>query len=131
MTSRYLKVFCLCWLLSYGVNLHAQLLEYLPVLIYVAMNGPGEWLDTDGDGIPNASDDDIDGDGVNNTLDLDADGDGINADDDAFPHDPNEWSDIDGDGIPDGKDDDRDGDTIPNTSDSSPDDLSSTHCPLE
>lgn len=57
--------------------------------------------DTDGDGIPDATDDDIDGDGNPNGDDDDTDGDGIqNGDDD----------DIDGDGVPNGDDDDDDGD---------------------
>ena len=123
------RVIVLAIALLGSASIQAQLLEYLPVLIYVAINGQGEWVDTDGDGVPDHSDPDIDGDGVPNSVDTDVDGDGITADDDAFPNDPTEWSDIDGDGIADGRDDDRDGDGIPNAIDASPDDLSSLQCP--
>lgn len=92
-------------------------------------NNPNEWLDGDGDGIPNNSDPDMDGDGLINSIDPDRDGDGIRDDDDAFPADHTDWSDIDGDGKGDDHDDDRDGDGIPNGTDSSPDDLSTANCP--
>ena len=129
LAAKWSKIILLTIIAGVSFPLQAQLLEYLPVLIYVSLNGAGEWLDTDGDGVPDHSDSDIDGDGLSNDIDVDADGDGINVDDDAFPNNPNEWSDIDGDGIPDGLDEDRDGDGILNSVDPSPDDLSSALCP--
>lgn len=92
--------------------------------------------DTDRDGEPNSSDEDIDGDGVNNeedafpiilaeSADTDGDGTGNNADidddndgfddeSDAFPTDTNYSRDLDGDGIPDESDSDVDGDGLSN-----------------
>jgi len=95
------------------------------------------FVDTDGDGIPDASDTDDDNDGVNDgpddfpldpaeTTDTDGDGTGNNADTDddadgtpdtldAFPLDATETSDFDADGIGDNADADADGDGIANT----------------
>ena len=69
-----------------------------------------EFLDTDGDGIPNYLEgfDDTDGDGVPNAFDWDSDGDGI-------PDGQEGANDTDGDGIPDFLDDDSDGDGIPDS----------------
>jgi len=81
-----------------------------------------EYIDTDGDGIDDISDDfpkdpsewkDIDGDGVGDNADAfpsdpfewrdsDSDKTGDNSDD--FPDDPSEWRDLDGDGIGDNSD---------------------------
>lgn len=52
---------------------------------------PGEWLDSDNDGIGDNSDDDRDGDGIVNVEDI-------------FPDDPTEWADSDGDGVGDNSD---------------------------
>lgn len=65
------------------------------------------FIDTDGDGIGDSTDDDDDGDGV-------ADG------DDAFPLDPTESIDTDKDGTGDNADDDDDGDGTPDVSDPFP-----------
>ena len=74
---------------------------------------PGEWWDTDGDGIGNNGDTDDDGDGVGDDRDAypldaaesaDSDGDGIGDNGDAFPDDPLETSDRDGDGVGDNSD---------------------------
>ena len=116
------------FLISLSNLSHAQLLEYLPVLIIASLTGGEEWIDTDGDGTPDNIDDDIDGDGVLNADDGDSDGDGVMNDDDAFPNDASAWSDLDGDGIPDSEDPDRDGDGVANDLDSSPDDLSGAAC---
>ena len=69
---------------------------------------PGEWFDTDGDGIGNNADNDDDGDGV---LDLndsspldptnDTDGDGVANSDDVYPENSLYSKDSDGDGMPD------------------------------
>ena len=56
-------------------------------------------LDTDGDLIGNACDDDVDGDGVENNLDL-------------FPLDISEWADNDGDGKGDNRDLNDDNDAV-------------------
>lgn len=117
------------FLISLSGISHAQLLEYLPVLIIASLTGGEEWVDTDGDGTPDNIDEDIDGDGVLNTDDADSDGDGVMNDDDVFPNDAAAWSDLDGDGIPDSKDPDRDGDGVANDVDTSPDDLSGAACP--
>ena len=81
--------------------------------------------DTDGDGLPDAVDDDDDGDGVSNSEDIcpggddnvdsdsdgtpddcdaDRDGDGTPNDTDDFPDDSGEWKDSDGDGVGDNTD---------------------------
>jgi hypothetical protein len=90
--------------------------------------------DIDGDGIANTTDADIDGDGITNTTDPDIDGDGVlNINDNDLDGDGiiNEQDpdidgdgiangvdpDIDNDGIPNGQDNDIDGDGIPNTID--------------
>ena len=70
--------------------------------------------DTDGDGIPDISDDDIDGDGILNGDDPDYNGDGI-LDEPFDTVDPN--GDIDGDGIINIDDEDMDGDGILNGDD--------------
>lgn len=94
----------------------------------------GPPIDTDGDGIPDATDTDDDNDGTPDTTDkfpldptetsdFDEDGIGDNADpdddndgepdvSDAFQFDPSEWSDLDGDGIGDNEDPDDDNDGI-------------------
>ena len=75
--------------------------------------------DSDGDGVPDVSDDfpldssewnDFDGDGIGDNADTDDDNDGILDVSDAFPLDSSEWSDFDGDGIGDNADTDDDGD---------------------
>ena len=98
--------------------------------------------DADGDGIPDALDDDddsdgawdvidalpldprdwrdTDSDGIGDFEDRDADGDGVNNDQDAFSLDAREWSDGDGDGIGDNLDQDDDNDGLPDTADSQP-----------
>ena len=103
---------------------------------------PGEFLDTDGDGIGNARDRDDDGDGVpdledgvaldaSESVDTDADGvgDGQDQDDDgdgvwdlrdAFPLDRREQADSDGDGVGDWADDDDDGDGVADAEDAFP-----------
>jgi len=63
--------------------------------------------DQDGDGIPDAADDDRDGDGAANI-------------DDAFPDDPAETLDTDADGIGNNADDDDDGDGVPDADDEDP-----------
>jgi hypothetical protein len=65
-------------------------------------------MDSDGDGIPDATEtttSDTDGDGTPDYLDLDSDNDGVG---DAFEvgSDPNNARDLDGDSIPDYKDSD-------------------------
>ncbi|MBO0321904.1 gliding motility-associated C-terminal domain-containing protein [Muricauda sp. CAU 1633] len=102
--------------------------------------------DTDGDGIPDDTDDDDDGDGApddedafpkDSTEDTDTDGDGTgdNADDDDdgdgtldinddFPKDPAEDTDTDGDGTGDNADDDDDGDGTLDVNDDFPKDPS-------
>jgi hypothetical protein len=84
-------------------------------------NNPGEWFDTDGDGIGDNEDADDDGDGVQdladafpldrlesvdtdsdgigNSSDFDDDNDGVLDDNDWAPLDPSETMDSDGDGI--------------------------------
>ncbi len=85
-------------------------------------NSSTDLIDTDNDGIPNVSDDDIDGDGIVNTEDSDIDGDGIaNTDDSDMDGDGVnniDDNDIDGDGIVNTDDDDIDGDGIANPGDS-------------
>ena len=56
-----------------------------------ASDDPGEWLDSDGDGLGDNADPDDDGDGVDDTGDR-------------WPFDPLEWEDLDGDGIGDNAD---------------------------
>jgi hypothetical protein len=65
---------------------------------------PSEEADADGDGTPDATDDDDDNDGITDALDDDDDGDGT-ADADESPN-------ADGDGTPDATDDDDDNDGI-------------------
>ena len=77
---------------------------------------PGEWSDTDGDGVGDNSDafpldpgewSDTDGDGVGDNSDVffenpyeweDTDGDGVGDNSDLFPFRSDEWQDTDGDG---------------------------------
>ncbi|MEL7538127.1 MAG: serine hydrolase [Pseudomonadota bacterium] len=68
-------------------------------------------LDTDGDGIADATDTDDDNDGVNDTND-------------AFPLDPTETADFDSDGIGDNADPDDDNDGVDDTMDAFPFDAS-------
>jgi hypothetical protein len=63
-----------------------------------------DYLDSDGDGIPNVFD--VDGDGTPNHLDADSDGDGINDTDE-------DSGDQDQDGVPNFLDDDADNDGVP------------------
>ena len=78
--------------------------------LYVLPSG-----DFDGDGTPNAEDNDHDNDGVLNADDAfpydpsettDSDGDGVGDNEDVFPNDPTEQFDSDGDGIGDNSDTD-------------------------
>lgn len=80
-------------------------------------------LDTDGDAIGDAKDNDTDGDELTNEeeknkgtnpLVSDTDGDNVNDKIDTFPLDKTEIRDTDGDAIGDNKDDDADGDELPN-----------------
>lgn len=102
-----------------------------------------EWLDTDGDGIPDGEDKDTDGDGVldiydkfpddkhrshdmdhdgiADSKDKDRDGDGRPNSRDIFPDNPREHKDLDGDGVGDNLDYDRDGDGFHNHMDGFPD----------
>ena len=61
---------------------------------------PGDWLDSDQDGLCDNADADDDGDGVPDGVD-------------PFPLDPAEWIDTDHDGIGNNADDDDDGDGVP------------------
>mgnify|MGYP003625030083 CR=1 FL=1 len=88
---------------------------------------PLEWIDTDGDGIGNNSDDDIDGDGDPNLTDPDDDtnyitgiGDDVYDLFDDFPKDPSEWLDTDNDGLGDNADTDDDADGVPDSFDAFP-----------
>ncbi len=85
-------------------------------------------LDSDGDGIPDASDPtpgttvgplpDANGDGLPDLVEGgsgDRDGDGVADNQDAFPDDANEWLDTDGDGVGNNADTDDDGDLLPDT----------------
>lgn len=84
---------------------------------------PDNGTDTDGDGVNNDFDDDIDGDGIPNDQDNDIDGDGIpNGSDVDINGDgtPDNGTDTDGDGVNDANDPDIDGDGIPNGSDNCP-----------
>jgi len=93
------------------------------------------FVDTDGDGAPDALDSDDDGDGIADEDDafptdpresVDTDGDGVGDNSDAFPNDPSESADTDGDGIGDQTDAfpddvtesiDTDGDGVGNNAD--------------
>jgi len=70
-------------------------------------NDPGEWLDTDLDGVGNNADDDDDDDGVQDSLDL-------------FPLDVMEWADFDLDGVGDNTDNDDDNDGVADSVDAFP-----------
>jgi hypothetical protein len=85
-------------------------------------------VDTDDDGVPDASDatpgytagvplPDGDGDGLPDLVDVasDRDGDGVNDASDPFPDDPNEWLDTDGDGVGNHSDTDDDDDNLSDT----------------
>ena len=86
-------------------------------------------LDTDGDGVPNDSDDfpldsaeweDLDLDGIGNNADTDDDGDGVGDELDVFPWDSSESSDTDLDGIGNNADPDDDNDGIVDVDDALP-----------
>lgn len=105
-------------------------------------NDANETVDSDGDGIGDASDPDddndgyedtvdsfpldptewldTDGDGTGNNSDEDDDGDGVNDSEDELPLDPNETLDTDGDGIGNNADDDDDGDGVLDSEDDYP-----------
>ncbi|PCJ32700.1 MAG: hypothetical protein COA99_16275, partial [Moraxellaceae bacterium] len=92
------------------------------------------FVDTDGDGVGDATDDDDDNDGVadsddafptnsseqkdqdndgtGDNADTDIDGDGVDNEADLFPRDPTETTDFDGDGVGDNKDTDDDNDGV-------------------
>jgi len=81
----------------------------------------GDLGDLDGDGVPNAWDDDRDGDRVTNTADAlsmdasewrDTDSDNIGDKWDAFPDDPKYYLDVDGDNVDDHMEVDSDNDGI-------------------
>ena len=87
--------------------------------------------DSDGDGIPNGSDNcpsvantsqsNIDGDGLGDACDPDMDGDGVANGSDNCPVNPNaSQSNMDGDGLGDACDPDMDGDGVANGSDNCP-----------
>ena len=106
---------------------------------------PNDWLDSDGDGIGDFTDDDDDGDGIPDAYDsypldpteiLDSDLDGVGNNADAFPFDPTETADTDGDGVGDNADRfpldpnetaDADGDGVGDNSDVFPDDPDEAH----
>ncbi|MCB1615693.1 MAG: FG-GAP repeat protein, partial [Pseudomonadales bacterium] len=72
-----------------------------------------DYLDSDGDGVPDVNDDfPYD---PTRTIDVDSDGDGVGDYSDAFPYDPTETLDTDGDGIGNNADQDDDGDGSPDT----------------
>ena len=86
-------------------------------------------LDEDGDGVSDSNDMfplnpgeymDTDGDGLGDNMDPDLDGDGIPDGDDEFIYDAKEWKDFDDDGIGDNSDKDDDNDGIPDYFDNEP-----------
>ncbi|MDC2888939.1 hypothetical protein [Psychrosphaera algicola] len=86
-------------------------------------------IDTDGDGVNDAIDDDADSDGVLNINDafqfdtneqVDSDGDGVGDNGDVFPNNPAEQFDNDMDGIGDNEDLDDDNDGINDVDDPTP-----------
>jgi cell surface hyaluronidase len=87
-----------------------------------------EDLDSDGDGIPDATDPqpyvsallDFDKDGIPDDIDPDDDNDGVTDLLDAFPRNPNESVDSDGDGTGDNQDLDDDNDGVPDIGDAFP-----------
>jgi hypothetical protein len=90
-----------------------------------------EDLDSDGDGLPDATDSqpylknvDTDQDGIPDEIDTDDDNDGAPDTDDAFPLDANEHLDTDGDEIGNNADPDDDNDGVPDTNDAFPLDAS-------
>ena len=104
------------------------------------------FVDTDGDGVGDATDEDddndgvedsedafpldateasdLDEDGIGDNADTDLDGDGTNNDVDAFPRDDSESADSDGDGVGNNSDDDDDNDGVVDDEDAFPLDAS-------
>ena len=79
---------------------------------FITVNGSGSSgnasVDSDGDGVPDASD--AFPNDANETAD--SDGDGVGDNGDVFPNDANETADSDGDGVGDNGDDDDDNDVV-------------------
>ena len=88
-------------------------------------NSPQQFQDSDGDGMPDAVDNDLDGDGMPNAMDRDDDNNGMpDVGDPAAAqgmHTPGEYGDSDGDGLTDEADPDADGDGMANSVDSDDD----------
>ena len=132
--TKKIKTLIVCALLASTLTLgHASATE-TPVsqtvlaALLIILNG-GQFLDSDGDGVPDIDDafpddpnesEDTDGDGEGNNADTDDDNDGTLDIDDAFPLDPNESLDTDGDGIGNNADEDDDNDGVPDVDDPAP-----------
>lgn len=118
---------------SLGHRLHNAKFIVTDLSGYVTTAGPidfiVDYLDSDGDGVPDIDDDfpndpekqyDTDGDNTTDDKDPDDDNDGVPDTDDDFPLDPSEWRDTDGDGIGDNRDIDDDNDGISDAYDDLP-----------